>query len=133
MAAAAVVENNNNRFERLKSEGWHLCPVKVLAEIEEFDKLSSKAALEELKNTDIKNVGIASFPEDASKAGKLDRLEGPLVTQVQKVRNVAAPKANEGSQAAPRMLKLTLTDGVSSVNAIELETINHVGFHSLNE
>ena len=66
-------------------------------------------------------------------AGKLDRLEGPVVTQVQKVRNVAAPKANEGSQAAPRMLKLTLTDGVSSVNAIELETINHVGVLSLNE
>ena len=66
-AAAAVVEINNDRFERLKSEGWHLCPVKVLAEIEEFDKLSSKAALEGLKNTDIKNVGIACFPDDASK------------------------------------------------------------------
>ena len=75
-----------------------------------------------------------SSPVDLSpQAGKLDRLEGPVGTQVQKVRNVAAPKANEGSQAAPRMLKLTLTDGVSSVNAIELETINHVGVLSLNE
>ena len=67
-----------------------------------------------------------------SQAGKLDRLDGPLVTQVQKVRNVAAPKANEDSQAAPRMLKLTLTDGVSSVNALEMETINHVGLLCLS-
>jgi len=122
----------SDKIELLKAEGWNLCSVKVSGEIEEFDKLSSKAALEELKNSDLKNIGVASFPEDISKAGKLDRLDGPLVTQVQKVRNVAAPKANEDSQAAPRMLKLTLTDGVSSVNALEMETINHVGLLCLS-
>ena len=67
-------------------------------------------------------------PNFLVQAGKLDRLIGPLVTQVQKVRNVTAPKANEESQMAPRMLKLTLTDGVSSLIAIEMEAINHVGF-----
>ena len=51
-----------------------------------------------------------------------------MVAQVQKVRNVSAPKANEESQVAPRLLKLTLTDGVSSLVAIEMEAINHVGF-----
>ena len=62
----------------------------------------------------------------------MDGLEGPLVTQVQKVRNVAAPKANEESGFAPRMLKLTLTDGVTSLNALEMETINHVGLLCLS-
>lgn len=46
-----------------------------------------------------------------------------LVLQVQKVRNVAAPKANEDSQAAPRMLKLTLTDGLNFCQAIEINSI----------
>lgn len=42
-----------------------------------------------------------------------------IVLQIQKIRNVSAPKAKEDSQAAPRMLKLTLTDGVSYIQAIE--------------
>lgn len=49
-----------------------------------------------------------------------------LVLQVQKVRNVAAPKANEDSQAAPRMLKLTLTDGHSYCQAIEVNPVSAI-------
>lgn len=45
---------------------------------------------------------------------------------MQKVRNVAAPKANEDSQAAPRMLKLTLTDGHSFCQAIEINPISGI-------
>jgi hypothetical protein len=36
---------------------------------------------------------------------------------------VSAPKANEESRAAPRMLKLTLTDGHTSCQAVELESV----------
>lgn len=36
---------------------------------------------------------------------------------------MAAPKANEESNAAPRMLKLTLTDGESFVQAVEISNI----------
>ena len=64
MAAAVGI---SDKIELLKAEGWNLCSVKVSGEIEEFDKLSSKAALEELKNSDLKNIGVASFPEDISK------------------------------------------------------------------
>lgn len=42
------------------------------------------------------------------------------------MRNVAAPKANEESQAAPRMLKLTLTDGHSFCQGIEVESIPQI-------
>jgi len=45
------------------------------------------------------------------------------VVQIQKIRNVSAPKANEESRTAPRMLKLTLTDGHTSCQAVELESI----------
>lgn len=44
--------------------------------------------------------------------------------QIQKIRNVSAPKANEESQAAPRMLKLTLTDGHNFCQAIEILPIS---------
>lgn len=46
-----------------------------------------------------------------------------MVLQIQKVRNTAAPKAKENSQAAPRMLKLTLTDGHSYCQAVEMENV----------
>lgn len=45
------------------------------------------------------------------------------MVQLQKVRNVSAPKANEESGAAPRMLKVTLTDGHSTCHALEIERI----------
>lgn len=40
--------------------------------------------------------------------------------QIQKIRNVSAPKSNEDSQAAPRMLKIVLTDGVNYCQGVEL-------------
>lgn len=43
--------------------------------------------------------------------------------QIHKIRNIAAPKSNEDSQVAPRMLKLTLTDGYSFCQGIECESI----------
>lgn len=36
---------------------------------------------------------------------------------------MAAPKNNEESRAAPRMLKLSLTDGRNNFQAIEIEYI----------
>lgn len=51
------------------------------------------------------------------------QIPGGLIVQLQKVRNVSAPKANEESGAAPRMLKLTLTDGHSTCHAVEIDRI----------
>lgn len=48
------------------------------------------------------------------------------VLQIQKIRNISAPKANEDSQAAPRMLKLSLTDGDTFIQAVELSPINSI-------
>lgn len=44
--------------------------------------------------------------------------------QIQKLRNVAAPKSNEESRAAPRLLKLFLTDGKNNFQAVEVEHIS---------
>ncbi|XP_034171692.2 tudor domain containing 3 isoform X3 [Osmia lignaria lignaria] len=62
-------------------------------------------------------------------SGQGDINEGNIVLQIQKLRNVAAPKSNEESRAAPRLLKLFLTDGKNNFQAVEVE---HISFLSLN-
>ncbi|WAQ98956.1 TDRD3-like protein [Mya arenaria] len=53
-------------------------------------------------------------------------VQGPGVLQLQKIRNVSAPKDNEDSQAAPRIFKFSLTDGHVTCNAVETENLNGV-------
>ena len=55
------------------------------------------------------------------------QVDGPFVMQIQKIRNVTAPKDNEESQTAPAMLKVTLTDGHSNCTAIEMERVSRMG------
>jgi len=40
---------------------------------------------------------------------------------------VSAPKEHEESQTAPRMLKMTLTDGQLSCIAVEMEKLDKLG------
>ena len=46
--------------------------------------------------------------------------------QVVKLRNISAPKDNEESQAAPRLWRLTLTDGHGNMVAICLEPLRNL-------
>ncbi|CAB0005830.1 unnamed protein product [Nesidiocoris tenuis] len=76
--------------------------------------------------------GLKTLTEDGKLVNKQDVIKkalnfnGPIVVQVVKIRNISAPKANEESQAAPRMLKLILTDGTQVLPAIEITPISHV-------
>ena len=54
------------------------------------------------------------------------QVEGPAVLQVLKLRNISAPKDNEESQAAPKLWKITLTDGHANVVAICLEPLRNL-------
>lgn len=63
-------------------------------------------------------------------SGEGDLSQGDLVLQIQKLRNVAAPKHNEESKGAPRMLKLSLTDGKNNFQAIELESISSISLNT---
>ncbi|KAF2880973.1 hypothetical protein ILUMI_25189 [Ignelater luminosus] len=78
-----------------------------------------KNVFENALNTDIKEFG-ESVLTNLLKQGKT----GKVVLQIQKIRNVSAPKSKEDSQAAPRMLKLILTDGHTSCQAIEISNIS---------
>lgn len=80
-------------------------------------------------NTDLRTIGKKFLPSDIN-GGKVEKLEGPCVLQIQKVRNVAAPKDNEESQAAPRMLRVQMTDGHTSCTAVEFSYISKISLNT---
>ncbi|CAH4036091.1 tudor domain-containing protein 3-like [Pieris brassicae] len=107
--------------ETLKELGWHLSDEGVEAinengQIQDTHLLSKRAL-----DFDLRDIGEAAFPEDFLKDPC--KLENPVVLQIQKIRNVSAPKANEESTSAPRMLKLILHDGKSTYTALETNPI----------
>ena len=46
------------------------------------------------------------------------------VLQLSKLKNIAAPKANECCMTAPPMYRTTLTDGNSNLNALVIDDLN---------
>ncbi|KAK2502823.1 hypothetical protein MC885_009128, partial [Smutsia gigantea] len=71
-----------------------------------------------LSQVDLRTTGKKFLPSDIN-GGKVEKPEGPCVLKIQKFHNVSAPKDNEESQAAPRMLRLQMTDGHISCTAVE--------------
>ena len=59
-------------------------------------------------------------------SGEGDLNQENVVFQIQKVRNISAPKSNEESRGAPRMLKISMTDGKNNLQAVELESISSI-------
>ncbi|XP_025831732.1 tudor domain-containing protein 3-like isoform X2 [Agrilus planipennis] len=104
--------------ELLHTKGWCLSP-KGLSSITENGSVSDLSAiLGRALNTDLKDIGSATLGNEL-KSDKINK----VVLQIQKIRNVSAPKANQDSQAAPRMLRLILTDGHTTCQAVEIKEI----------
>jgi len=63
------------------------------------------------------------------------QVEGPLILQVQKVRNVCMPKSLEDSAmntSGPQLLRLTLTDGQQTMCALEMDGQTGLGYCNLD-
>ncbi|XP_050718336.1 tudor domain-containing protein 3-like isoform X1 [Eriocheir sinensis] len=108
-------------LSRLKADGWNLDEEGVESLLEDRN-LNIQQANQEVLNSDLKDVGATCLHDDLLK-GKKNSLPGPLVLQVSKMRNVSAPKAFEESGGAPRMLRVTLTDGFGTVQGLEVQNI----------
>lgn len=100
---------------------WNLCPEGINIVTQNGAIKDSKTILKNALDSDLKLIGKPAIANELSKS----RI-GKIVLQIQKIRNISAPKAKEESQAAPRMLKLTLTDGDSYIQAIEMSSINSI-------
>eukprot|EP00112_Aurelia_sp_Birch-Aquarium-sp1_P016890 Seg3865.2 transcript_id=Seg3865.2/GoldUCD/mRNA.D3Y31 product="Tudor domain-containing protein 3" protein_id=Seg3865.2/GoldUCD/D3Y31 len=115
----------------LQREGWYMSE-KGLQHCRDLCSNRSPTAKEIIANalhTDIRQIGKQILPADINK-GKDSEINGPIVLQIQKVRNVSAPTTKEDSSFAPRMLKFTLTDGVITCSGIEIEIIHSVSLTS---
>ncbi|XP_034245834.1 tudor domain-containing protein 3 isoform X2 [Thrips palmi] len=108
--------------EQLQKEGWHFSDEGLKQLTDDGKITNTKIILKKALDIDLREVAAPGFPEEVGRC-KVEGVPGGLVVQLQKVRNVSAPKANEESQAAPRMLKVTLTDGHSTCHAVEIERI----------
>ncbi|XP_076252663.1 uncharacterized protein LOC143191463 isoform X1 [Rhynchophorus ferrugineus] len=104
---------------------WNLTPEGITIVSESGTLKDRKKILENALNSDLKSIGKPVLATELHKS-RLSK----IVLQIQKIRNVSAPKAKENSQAAPRMLKITLTDGDSYVQAIEIYTISSISRES---
>ncbi|XP_048348770.1 tudor domain-containing protein 3 isoform X2 [Sphaerodactylus townsendi] len=109
--------------------GWYLSDEGIDACTNSSDKVNINDIILIAVNTDLRAIGKKFLPSDIN-GGKVEKLEGPCVLQIQKIRNIAAPKDNEESQGAPRMLRLQMTDGHTSCTAIEYNYMSKISLNT---
>uniref|UniRef100_A0A0A9W9G3 Tudor domain-containing protein 3 n=1 Tax=Lygus hesperus TaxID=30085 RepID=A0A0A9W9G3_LYGHE len=115
--------------EQLQSAGWSLSPEGYKTITEDGKLTNLQDVIQKALNIDIRDLGGCGFPSELTK-GKCETVNGPIVVQIQKIRNISAPKANEESQTANRMLKLLLTDGSQVVPAIEMTKLSSISLNT---
>lgn len=69
----------------------------------------------------MKEISSGGLPPDFAKSSKLEVPTSGYIVQIQRIQNISAPKCNQESKAASRMLLLELTDGSTLCSAIELD------------
>ncbi|KAI8507595.1 tudor domain-containing protein 3 [Branchiostoma belcheri] len=116
MAAEAAV---------LWKQGWHLSAEGIATLKQENNITTIDGIVRKALDEDLKSIGEKFLPEDISRGGSSE-LIGPCVLQVTKVRNVSAPKANEESGHAPRMLKVQMTDGHTTCIGLEVAQVQQL-------
>uniref|UniRef100_A0A182JN63 Survival of motor neuron-related-splicing factor 30 n=1 Tax=Anopheles atroparvus TaxID=41427 RepID=A0A182JN63_ANOAO len=115
-------------LEQLQEQGWYITQP-GLEKLLESDKNGSatnpdvKQVVKLALNTDLREYGGGALSTLNNRGTKVESFEGSGVVQVVKLRNLGAPKVNEESKTAPRLLKLTITDGQTQYVALEHEPI----------
>ncbi|XP_011342307.1 tudor domain-containing protein 3 isoform X2 [Ooceraea biroi] len=106
-------------MEKFEALGWYLSDHGYNVATDSGNIVDTQRIVKRLLDLDLKEIS----------SGNGDINQGNIVLQIQKIRNISAPKGNEESRAAPRMLKLSLTDGKNNLQALEIE---HISALSLN-
>lgn len=77
---------------------------------------------------DLRDISTGGLPDDFGKLGKYD--SSGTILQILKIRNISAPKCNEESKAAPRLLQIDFTDGRTFCNGLEFERIQSLSLNT---
>ncbi|XP_055703721.1 tudor domain-containing protein 3 [Phlebotomus papatasi] len=117
-------------LEKLKEKGWNLTEVGV-NKLTDNGKISdTNSLIKQALNTDLRDIGHNVLPGEL-KGSRYDVPGTGVVVQVVKVRNVAAPRANEESKVAPRLLRVHFTDGQGIIPGIEYESVPQLGLNTV--
>ncbi|GAB6019239.1 tudor domain-containing protein 3 [Chamberlinius hualienensis] len=111
--------------ESLKSLGWHLSPEWISENLVSDGRGDNNVdkTLKILLNEDIRRIGYSFINDEIVKEKSEWTFKSNCVFQVHKVTNVAAPKANEECNVAPRLLLVHITDGSQTLATLDLNSI----------
>ncbi|PIK41562.1 putative tudor domain-containing protein 3 [Apostichopus japonicus] len=113
---------------QLKSKGWFLTNEGLDLCKEGLVNPSVDTLIQRALDLDLRL--LSSGNHDEANKGKTDAVQGPLIVQIQKIRNVAAPKLNEESNYAPKLLRIQLTDGNTAYSGLLLHTIPKIDMNT---
>ncbi|XP_057217483.1 tudor domain-containing protein 3 isoform X1 [Triplophysa rosa] len=115
----------------LVHEGWYLTDegIEECKSSSDTEKASPAHIIQVALNSDLRPIGKSFLPADIN-SGRVEKLEGPCVLQVQKIRNVSAPKDHEESQAAPRLLRVQMTDGHVTCAGLEFKQLSKISLNT---
>ncbi|XP_041790113.1 tudor domain-containing protein 3 isoform X2 [Chelmon rostratus] len=115
--------------DSLSQEGWYLSDEGIAELKGSAEKITHSDIIRIALDSDLRPIGRKFLPSDIN-SGRTEKLEGPCVLQVQKVRNVSAPKDHEESQGAPRMLRLQMTDGHTTCVGLEFKHLSKISLNT---
>ncbi|XP_014902371.1 tudor domain-containing protein 3-like [Poecilia latipinna] len=115
--------------ESLVKEGWYLSDEGIAELKGSAEKVTPSDLIRIALDSDLRPIGKKVLPSDIN-GGRTEKLEGPCVLQVQKVRNISSPKDHEESQGAPRMLRLQMTDGHTTCVGLEFKHLSKISLNT---
>uniref|UniRef100_A0A7N8X9J2 Survival of motor neuron-related-splicing factor 30 n=1 Tax=Mastacembelus armatus TaxID=205130 RepID=A0A7N8X9J2_9TELE len=115
--------------DSLIKEGWYLSDEGIAELKGSAEKITHNDIIRIALDSDLRPIGRKFLPSDIN-SGRTEKLEGPCVLQVQKVRNISAPKDHEESQSAPRMLRLQMTDGHTTCVGLEYKHLSKISLNT---
>uniref|UniRef100_A0A1B0C7Z4 Survival of motor neuron-related-splicing factor 30 n=1 Tax=Lutzomyia longipalpis TaxID=7200 RepID=A0A1B0C7Z4_LUTLO len=117
-------------MEKLKEKGWNLTEVGVSKLTEDGKNCDLNFLIKQALNTDLRDIGHNILPAEL-KGSKYEVPVNGLIVQVVKVRNTSAPRANEESKVAPRLLRIHLTDGQGIISGIEYDSLPQLSLNTV--
>ncbi|KAM9860644.1 tudor domain-containing protein 3 isoform 1-T2 [Aulostomus maculatus] len=115
--------------DSLAKEGWYLSDEGIAELKGSAEKVSHSDIIRIALDSDLRPIGRKFLPSDIN-SGRVEKLVGPCVLQVQKLRNISAPKDNEESQGGPRMLRLQMTDGHTTCVGVEFKHLSKISLNT---
>ncbi|OQR77500.1 tudor domain-containing protein 3-like [Tropilaelaps mercedesae] len=105
--------------EQLRKRGWFLNKEAITDLTEGANDCSADDVIRKALDTDLCEMGSGCIPEDLARNFRnVEKVSGPAVWQIQRIRNTAAPKADPDNDHGNKFLRLHLTDGVTSFSAV---------------